>query len=119
MLVPLPTQVITKITALLAWHGQDYVFYSNRGKDPHIKHQRASEWLRDNGFANIQTIHGLRASARTMLEEVLGYPPHYIEMQLGHRVSDPNGTAYNRTKFIAQRTKMMQDWADYLDGLIK
>jgi integrase len=61
--------------------------------------------------------HGFRAMARTMLDEVLGYRPDLIEHQLAHQVRDPNGRAYNRTKHLAERKKMMQDWADYLDRL--
>ncbi|STZ55613.1 Prophage CP4-57 integrase [Moraxella lacunata] len=117
VIVPLASQVVEKIKFLLDWHGHDYVFYSNRGKYRHITRQRPAEWLRDNGFASKQTNHGLRATARTILEEELGYPPHIIEMQLGHQTKDPNGNAYNRTKFLEKRKAMMQDWADYLDNL--
>jgi hypothetical protein len=56
--------------------------------------------------------------ARTMLDEVLGMRPDIIEHQLAHAVRDPNGRAYNRTKFLPERRKMMQEWADYLDGLL-
>ena len=38
-------------------------------------------------------------------------------MQLAHDVKDANGRAYNRTKHLEQRHKMMQHWSDYLDGL--
>jgi len=48
---------------------------------------------------------------------VLGFRPNYIEHQLAHAVRDPNGRAYNRTAHLAERRKMMQAWADYLDGL--
>lgn len=119
MIVPLSRQVIEKIQFLLKLHGQEYVFYSNRGRERHIKRQRAGEWMRDNGFGGKQTVHGLRASAKTMLEEILEYDPRFVEMQLGHAVKDANGTAYNRAKFIRQRTEMMQAWADYLDSLKK
>jgi integrase len=61
--------------------------------------------------------HGFRAMARTMLDEILGYRPELIEQQLAHQVRDPNGRAYNRTKHLDERTKLMQDWADYLDVL--
>ncbi len=61
--------------------------------------------------------HGFRAMARTMLDEVLGFRPELIEHQLAHQVRDPNGRAYNRTAHLAERKKMMQDWADYLDRL--
>ena len=118
LIVPLSDQVITKIYDLLAFHNQGYVFYSNRGKRPHIERARANEWLRKNGYQGVQSLHGLRATARTMLEEILDYPPHIIEMQLGHQVKDMNGTAYNRTKFIQKRTQMMNEWACYLDKLL-
>ena len=61
--------------------------------------------------------HGFRAMARTILDEVLGFRPDYIEHQLAHAVRDPNGRAYNRTAHLPERCKMMQEWADYLDKL--
>jgi integrase len=63
------------------------------------------------------TGHGFRATARTILDEVLGFRPDIIEHQLGHIVRDPNGTAYNRTSHLVERRRMMQKWADYLDDL--
>lgn len=63
------------------------------------------------------TGHGFRAIARTHLDEVLGVRPDFIEHQLAHTVKDPNGRAYNRTAHLAERRKMMQQWADYLDTL--
>lgn len=63
------------------------------------------------------TGHGWRSVARTMLHERLGYAPDVIERQLAHAVKDVNGTAYNRTKFLDERRRMMQDWSDYLDKL--
>ena len=63
------------------------------------------------------TGHGWRSVARTFLHERLGYEPAVIEHQLAHAVPDSLGTAYNRTRFIATRRKMMQEWADYLDKL--
>ena len=74
--------------------------------------------LRSMGYSNEQmTAHGFRAMARTLLDEVLEYRIEWIEQQLAHVVKDPNGRAYNRTKHLAQRTEMMQRWADYLDEL--
>ena len=61
--------------------------------------------------------HGFRAVARTILDEVLGARPDFIEYQLAHAVRDPNGRAYNRTAHLPERKKMMQQWADYLDQL--
>jgi integrase len=61
--------------------------------------------------------HGFRATARTLLDEVLRYRPDLIEAQLAHKVRDPNGRAYNRTTYLDERCEMMQQWADYLDEL--
>ncbi len=44
--------------------------------------------------------HGFRAMARTILDEVLGFRPDFIEHQLAHAVKDPNGRAYNRTAHL-------------------
>lgn len=61
--------------------------------------------------------HGFRAMARTILDEVMGSRPDFIEHQLADAVRDPNGRAYNRTAHLDERRQMMQAWADYLDGL--
>ena len=63
------------------------------------------------------TVHGFRATARTLLDEVLGERYEYIEHQLAHAVRDPNGRAYNRTEHLAERKRMMIRWATYLDTL--
>jgi integrase len=63
------------------------------------------------------TGHGFRAMARTILDEVLGFRPDFIEQQLAHAVRDPLGRAYNRATHLPERRRMMQVWADYLDGL--
>ena len=63
------------------------------------------------------TAHGFRASARTILDEVLGFRPDIIEHQLAHAVKDPLGRAYNRTSHLQIRREMMQKWGNYLDGL--
>lgn len=62
--------------------------------------------LRRMGFSKEEmTVHGFRAIARTLLDEVLGFRPDFIEHQLAHAVRDPNGRAYNRTAHLAERKK--------------
>lgn len=75
--------------------------------------------LRLLGYSNDQvTPHGFRATARTILDEVLHFRVDYIEQQLAHAVRDTNGRAYNRTKHLPERKQMMQAWADYFNVLI-
>lgn len=73
--------------------------------------------LADMGYRDRQTVHGFRASARTMLEQEQHVPEKFIELQLDHLTKALNGTAYDRTSFLPERRRMMQLWADYLDKL--
>ena len=118
-IVPLSNQVISILEKLKPHTGNGcYVFPSLRtpnGARP-ISDVTLLAALRRLGYEKDEvTIHGFRATARTMLDEVLKYRPDYIEHQLAHRVRDPLGRAYNRTTHIEERTKMMQDWSDFLD----
>ena len=117
--VPLSTQAIQTIKEQQSYSvGSKYVFPSARGKSRAMSENAVRVALRTLGFTNEQmTGHGFRASARTMLDEVLHYRVEVIEMQLAHAVKDALGRAYNRTQYMDQRTEMMQAWADYLDTL--
>lgn len=70
------------------------------------------------GFKSDTVAHGFRALARTTIREELGYENEVIEKQLAHESKNPLGGAYDRTQFIKERTKMMHEWADYLDRLL-
>lgn len=117
LVVPLATQAVSVLTALKAYSTGQYVFPALT-KDVPMSDNTVNKAIKTMGFLSVHTGHGFRASARTMLEEVLEYEPKYIEMQLGHKVKDANGTAYNRTKFINKRIEMMQAWADFCDSLM-
>jgi len=54
--------------------------------------------------------------ASTLLNEQ-GFPPDVIELQLAHAERNKVRAAYNKAQRIPERRKMMQEWADYLDGL--
>ena len=70
------------------------------------------------GYAPAQvTAHGFRATARTLLAERLGFRAEVIEHQLAHAVPDSLGRAYNRSRFMEERRRMLQSWADYCDEL--
>jgi hypothetical protein len=94
------------------------VFPGERDHDRPISENSVRTALISLGYTSeLQTWHGFRATARTMLAERLECDPLVIEAQLAHAVKDPNGRAYNRTKYLEQRRRMMQQWADYLDTL--
>ncbi len=118
-LVPLSRQALEILRDLHKVTGKDrYLFPSSRTTDRPMSNNAILAALRRMGYEQGEmTGHGFRAMARTILDEVLQVRPDYIEHQLAHAVRDPNGRAYNRTAHKAERAKMMQRWADYLDGL--
>jgi len=118
-LVPLSRQVIEILQELHPLTGRGrYLFPSPRTNQRPMSDNAILSALRRMGIGKEEmTGHGFRAMARTVLDEVLHVRPDYIEHQLAHAVRDPNGRAYNRTAHLPERRKMMQDWADYLDGL--
>ena len=73
--------------------------------------------LRTLGYdSDVMTPHGFRTTASTLLNEQ-GWSPDAIERQLCHMPRDQVRAAYNRAQYLDERRRMMQSWADYLDGL--
>lgn len=118
-IVPLAPQVMAILEDQRKISGQyELVFPGYRDKTKVLGACTLSTALRNMGISETEmTIHGFRATARTLLDEVLGERYELIEHQLAHAVRDPNGRAYNRTEHLAERKRMMCRWADYLDGL--
>lgn len=118
-LVPLPIQAVEILRELQPLTGSGrYIFPSVRSVTKPMSENTINAALRYMGYdKDTMTGHGFRAMARTILDEVLHVNPYVIEAQLAHKVSDPLGRAYNRTTHLPERRKMMQKWADYLDGL--
>ncbi|MFP7722320.1 tyrosine-type recombinase/integrase [Lysobacter sp. A3-1-A15] len=118
-IVPLSSQAVSLMQDLHLLTGRgEFLFPGIRSARRPMSENTINAALRYLGFdGDTMTGHGFRAMARTVLDEVLGYRPDYIEHQLAHAVRDPNGRAYNRTAHLPERRKMMQGWADYLDTL--
>ncbi|HOY65496.1 MAG TPA: integrase arm-type DNA-binding domain-containing protein [Candidatus Ozemobacteraceae bacterium] len=118
-IVPLSSQAVEILQELHHMTGGSrYVFAQAFNFDKHISTDTVRLAIRSCGVPReLFTTHGTRAMARTLLHEVLHFKPEVIERALSHEVKDPNGRAYNRTMFLDDRRRMMQEWADYLDGL--
>jgi integrase len=118
-LVPLSQQAIEILKELQPLTGNNkYVFPNERTKTRQMSENTMAAALRRMDFGSKETtVHGFRATARTLLDEVLKFRPDIIECQLAHAVRDANGRAYNRTTYLPERKEMMQKWADYLDRL--
>ncbi|MGA4439668.1 tyrosine-type recombinase/integrase [Psychrobacter pocilloporae] len=121
LVVPLAAQVIARLRNLQSITGhKEYVFASMRGSsNAYISKATLVQIFHRLGYKDVQCAHGFRASAKTLLMEQpeLRYSDIVTELQLGHRIKDTHGGAYNRLDEIDTRVQMMQDWADYIDKL--
>ena len=119
-IVPLSTQAVAVLRELHTITGPDgYLFPSVRSKRQSISENTINAALRSAGYSKDQmTGHGFRHMASTLLHE-RGYRSELIERQLSHGDRNPMRAAYNFAEYLPERRKMMQEWADYLDGLAK
>ena len=117
-LVPLASQVVKQLECIQEMTGYSmYVFPSQRSGSRSISKNVMTNRLRDLGYSgDVMSAHGFRSTASTLLHEQ-GWHHDVIETQLAHLTGTATSRAYNRSIYLAERTKMMQSWADYLDAL--
>ncbi len=117
-IVPLSTQAIAVLREIQALTGDGkYVFPCLRSPNRPMSENTILAALRRLGYAKDEmTGHGFRSMASTLLNEQ-GWNRDAIERQLAHSERNNIRAAYNYAEYLPERRKMMQHWADYLDGL--
>lgn len=117
-IVPLSSQAVAVLRELHPLTGRgDYVFPGVRTSARPMSENTINAALRRLGYSKDQmTGHGFRSMASTHLNEQ-GWNRDAIERQLAHAERDDVRAAYNFAEHLPARRKMMQAWADYLDGL--
>ena len=96
--------------------GRDFVFPNTNNPKKHMSNNTLIYALYRLGYHSKMTGHGFRGVASTILHEQ-GYPHAHIELQLAHSEKDKVSSAYNYAEYLEPRAKMLQEWADYLDGI--
>ena len=116
--VPLSRQALEILKELQPLTGEGkYLFPSPRTSDRPMSDNAILSALRRMGYTGDQmTGHGFRSMASTLLNEQ-GWNRDAIERQLAHAERDEIRAAYNYAQHLPERRKMMQAWADHLDGL--
>lgn len=117
-IVPLSKQAIAVIEALKPLTGSGkYLFPSIRTNTRPMSENTVNGALRRLGYTGDEMVgHGFRSMASTILNEQ-GWNRDAIERQLAHSERDGVRAAYNYAEYLPERKRMMQAWADYLDGL--
>lgn len=101
-----------------AKNGHGWVFRNQRHVERCMGSTTINKALVSMGFVDDLHFraHGTRGTASTYLNEN-GHDERFIERQLAHTSKNKVAAAYNAAKWLAQRRTMMNDYADYLDGL--
>lgn len=116
-IVPLSTQAVAILRELHAITGAGkYVFPSPRTTTKPMSDNTINAALHRMGYKGEFVGHGFRHMASTLLNEQ-GWNRDAIERQLAHAERDGVRAAYNYAEYLPERKRMMQAWADYLDGL--
>ena len=119
-LVPLSSQSIEILNKLRELHTHpEYVFPSQINRNNHMSNNTILMALKRMGYKGKMTGHGFRSLAMSTIMERLGYRHEVPDLQLAHAKRGDVARAYDRAKFMDERTLMMQDWADYLDNIYK
>lgn len=109
------------VTFLVQLHtltgGGKYLFPNQRDHEKPMSNGAILMALKRMGYQNKMTGHGFRALAMSTIKERLGYRHEVVDRQLAHAQKDKVASAYDRAKFLEERKKMMQEWADYLDTI--
>jgi integrase len=118
-IVPLSTQAVAILRDLFPFTGAGrYIFPGLRSASRPMSENTVNAALRRLGYGtDDMTGHGFRSMAASRLNE-MGWNADAIERQLAHAESNKVREAYTHAaQYLDERTRMMQAWADYLDGL--
>ena len=115
-LIPLSKQALAILRELHQLTGRGrYLFPGARDPKRHMSDGAINAALARIGFKGQMVGHGFRHMASTMLRE-MGWSREAVEAQLSHAIGGTEGV-YNMARYIPERRKMMQAWADYLENL--
>ncbi|MCU7808554.1 MAG: tyrosine-type recombinase/integrase [Candidatus Thiodiazotropha sp. (ex Semelilucina semeliformis)] len=119
-IVPLSTQAVAVLSEIKPLTGRGkYVFPGVRSLRRPMSENTVNAALRRLGYTKDEmTGHGFRSMASTILNEQ-GWHRDAIERQLAHAERNSVRAAYNYAEHLPERVRMMQSWADYLDGTKK
>ena len=114
-LVPLAPQTMAILEQIKALGFSDkYVFFNPSTRKPYSTNAFITALWR-MGYKGRMTGHGFRGLASTTLHEQ-EYMHEAIELQLAHEKENKISKAYNGAQHLPYRTKMMNDWANFIDN---
>jgi len=115
--IPLSRQAVDLLESLRPLTGNsEYLFPNRSNLTRPVSIGVLWKMLVSMGYQGHFSPHGIRTTGSTILNEQ-GFRPDVIETQLAHKERDKTRASYNKAEYLEERRTMMQQWADYLDGL--
>ncbi len=115
--VALSAQALALLPELRALSGHtDRLFPSGGNAGGVISENTINNLFRRMGYADRQSHHGLRASARSLLSE-RGWSTEALERQLDHKEANQAVAAYARSQHLEERRRFMADWGALVETL--
>lgn len=115
--MPLSRQAIQLLDVLHRITGRDadaLLFPNDRDADKRMSENAVLALIKRIGYASKQTGHGFRSQFSSWAAEH-GFSADAVEMQLSHRPYDAVRAAYQRSRLLPERARMMQAWADWIE----
>jgi integrase len=95
--------------------GRHFIFpHRSKGKQ-HMDMNTVLRALSRMGYQGKMTGHGFRSLAMSTITQQLGHPEKIVDLQLAHLKKNKTDKAYDRAKWLKERTRIMQDWSDYVE----
>jgi integrase len=114
--IPLPKQALELLKLARAVNrASEYLIPNRKNPRKPAAHSIFVKTFYSLGYTGKFTPHGIRVTGRTILGEQ-GHDRDVLERQLAHR-DKKEVRAYDQGDRLEARRKVMQGWADYLDGL--
>ena len=115
--VPLSSQALVVLKEVRRFtQGDKYVFHQLNNPNKPMSENTMLYAMYRMGYHSRATVHGLRATMSTLLNEK-GHNPDVIEHLLSHQESNKVRGAYNRAEYLSERRITLQWLADHLDSL--
>lgn len=116
-IVPLSPQALAVLEELRPLSGHTpHCFPGAGNKGRVISENTINNLFRRIGYADKQSHHGLRASARSLLSE-RGWQREALERQLDHKEANAAVAAYARSQHLDERRRFMADWGQLVKEL--
>lgn len=111
--VPLSNSALTVLRALPRFEGSPFIFSSPRGGP--LSDMSISSVCRRMEVNAVP--HGFRSTFKDWARSTTAYPDEVSELALAHISSDATRAAYARDELLPRRTKLMADWAKFVDTI--